>query len=71
MKIMVNDASRLLQPFVRRCREQTVVKVDSIGFVVRKRTPALGRKVAESQQHLAVFLQALDPLWKTSSRMSS
>ena len=36
MKTIVNEASRLPQPFVRRCRKRTVAKVDSIGFVVRK-----------------------------------
>ena len=38
MKAIVNDASRLPQPFVRRCRKRTVAKVDSLGFVVRKCT---------------------------------
>ena len=38
MNTIVNDASRLPHPFVLRCRNRTVAKVDSIGFVVRRCT---------------------------------
>ena len=46
------------QPFERTVRCRTVANVLSMGFVVRRWLPMLGGEVIESQQRIAVLVQA-------------
>jgi hypothetical protein len=62
LNAIASPAAREPGPLVTLVRCRTVAKVDSIGFVVRKLDPMLGRKVIERQQLLDIISDLRDCL---------